>query len=343
MELYEREYFVARILSGYLRHRVDKNLVIKIYSPNVDQVYESEEIYLEEMKTGRKHDLLTEKEMEEWQFKLGTWTTEDETLFEQLPKDLESFKEQLYNNRYKFSQTEQLRKYIQKAKSEYLRLGSKKYAHQTATCEGYAMYCKWNWLIEQCTFFLDGTPYDWKKVSSYDLLSSYKGYAIQENEYRELARNNPWRSYWNLSGKTIQGVFGVCASEASTEQRTIASFAKMYDNVYESTECPEEDVIEDDDMLDGWFVVQTKKREADKKKSQTESVGHGNAQDVFIMADGKEDIDRINSMNDTRAKVVSKQRHRIAEEQGKVKHQDLPDVRRDINMQANQMQSSKKG
>ena len=84
-------------------------------------------------------------------------------------------------------------------------------------------------------------------------------------------------------------------------------------------------------------------REAQKKKSQMDPVGHGDAQDVFVMADGKEDIARIQDMNDMRGKVVSEQRHRVVEKEGRIKHEDLPDVRRDMNMQANQMQAQKKG
>jgi len=342
MELYEREYFVARILSGYLRHKVDKDLTLKIYCPNVEQNYESQEIFNDAMKVGRKNELFTEKQMMDWMRELEVWSDEDEELLEQLPKDLESFKEQLYNNRYKFSQTEQIRKYIKKAEKEYIRLANRKYLYQPNTCEGYALFCKWLWLIEKCTFFLDETPYDWKETSPYDLLADYKSQAIEEAQYRELARNNPWRSYWS-SEKTARGVFGVCAADTTTEQRTIMMFSSMYDSVYESGEAPEDDVIEDDDMLDGWFVVQRKKRESQKKKSQSESVGHGNAQDVYVIADGKEDINRIQNMNDTRGKVVSEQRHKIVEKQGRVKHQELPDVKRDINMQSNQMQSSKKG
>ena len=101
------------------------------------------------------------------------------------------------------------------------------------------------------------------------MLADYKSQAIEEAQYRELARNNPWRSYWS-SEKTARGVFGVCAAETTTEQRTIMMFSSMYDSVYESGEAPEDNVIEDDDMLDGWFLIQKQKREQEKAKSEFE-------------------------------------------------------------------------
>ena len=48
-------------------------------------------------------------------------------------------------------------------------------------------------------------------------------------------------------------------------------------------------------------------------------------------------------MNTLQGKMVAKQRHRVVEEKGKVKHEELPDVKRDIQMQSTQMQAQKKG
>ena len=342
MELYEREYFISRIVSGYFRHKVDEDLILKVYSPNVDQNYEAQEVFSNAMHEAKKNEILTKDEMLDWMIHYDVWNDEKELLLKNLPKELESFKEQLYINRHKFSHTEQIRKYIAKAKKEYVKISNKRHEYDVSTREGYATFCRWNWIIEQCTFFDNGKPYDWKQLNTYDVLTLYKNDVIDEKEYRELAREEPWRSYWGVE-KTIRGVFGVPSVEATIEQKTIALISRMYDNVQESMECPSDDVIEDDDMLDGWFINQRKQRDAEKKTSQGDSVGHAGAQDVYLMADGKEDVERIQDMNDMHAQIVSKQRHDIVEQKGKVSHEDLPDVRRDIQMQANQMQAAKKG
>jgi hypothetical protein len=41
--------------------------------------------------------------------------------------------------------------------------------------------------------------------------------------------------------------------------------------------------------------------------------------------------------------MVSEQRHRVVEKKGKISHEELPDVKRDLQMQSSQMQSQKKG
>ena len=109
----------------------------------------------------------------------------------------------------------------------------------------------------------------------------------------------------------------------------------MYDNIAESPDSPSEDVLEDDDMLDGWLLIQRREREKDKKEKSVESV-IGNqkisgADEVFVAAKSLEDIDRINLLNDMRASIIREQRlGQIKDSDGGVKHQDLADVKQDI-------------
>ena len=184
----------------------------------------------------------------------------------------------------------------------------------------------------------------YQKNSYYDkpVLKFYRKQDIYEEIYRELARTDPFRTTWSLGG-SFQGVFGISTSSATIEQKTISMYSRMYDNVQESMETPASEVIEDDDMLDGWFVVQKRKRDEEKKKSGTADIGHGGAQDVYLMADGKKDIEKIQDMNTLQGKMVSEQRHRVVEKKGKISHEELPDVKRDLQMQSSQMQSQKKG
>ena len=43
--------------------------------------------------------------------------------------------------------------------------------------------------------------------------------------------------------------------------KNIVMWSQLYDNVQESMDAPTKDVIKDDDLLDGWLIVQGKKRE----------------------------------------------------------------------------------
>ena len=44
------------------------------------------------------------------------------------------------------------------------------------------------------------------------------------------------------------------------DQKNILILSRMYDNVQESLDCPADDIMQDDDMLDGWFIHQKNKK-----------------------------------------------------------------------------------
>ena len=48
-------------------------------------------------------------------------------------------------------------------------------------------------------------------------------------DFSELARHDPWRGIWNI-GK--DGCMGIAAADFTEDQKTLTTFAKMYDNAY---------------------------------------------------------------------------------------------------------------
>ncbi|MGB0657638.1 MAG: hypothetical protein ACPGOS_01095, partial [Gammaproteobacteria bacterium] len=70
------------------------------------------------------------------------------------------------------------------------------------------------------------------------------------------------------------------------DQLSLCQFSSMYDNVNESSESPAEDVINDDDCLDGWFIVQKREYEKSKNKKDMEKLlGNSkvaNSQEIFL-------------------------------------------------------------
>ena len=73
--------------------------------------------------------------------------------------------------------------------------------------------------------------------------------------------------------------------------KILCSFSRMYDSVYKNTECPSDDVIQDDDMLDGWFIQQTKEQEERQKEKLSEDklshLKHGNGQELSQYRTGR--------------------------------------------------------
>ena len=155
------------------------------------------------------------------------------------------------------------------------------------------------------------------------------------DEIKTVARSNTWKSYWNI-GKT--SVFSKPVMQLSDEQKSLINYTMMYDNIMEHPEAPEEEVLADEDMLDGWIAYQKDKEKRDKMESSTSGV-HSGASEVFLMANNQNDADTIYAMNDMEANSIIKARQDKVKEKGSVDMTDLPDVQRDIN---EQMMSSRR-
>jgi len=113
----------------------------------------------------------------------------------------------------------------------------------------------------------------------------------------------------------------------------------MYDNVYESPDAPKDEVIADDDCLDGWFIVQ--KRDYEQKKAEYAGEGKvgknskiANSQEVFLMAQTPEEIEEIYSMNNVHARnTIRARQQQIRDAEGQNIHiRDLHDIKMDNQM-----------
>jgi hypothetical protein len=142
------------------------------------------------------------------------------------------------------------------------------------------------------------------------------------------------------AGKKDSSIFGKPSIELSKDQRTLCQFSMMYDNVYESSESPDEDVIKDDDCLDGWFIVQRREYEKNKNKRQMEKLLKNskisNSDEIFLMAKDAHTANKINDMNDVISKGIIKSRDHQIKEKGTLKFTELSDVRQDIATQSHQ-------
>ena len=114
----------------------------------------------------------------------------------------------------------------------------------------------------------------------------------------------------------------------------------MYDNIQESLDCPSDDVINDDDMLDGWFVIQRKKQEKDRAESELESrVGNekiSNSEEVFVMAQTPDDANSINRVNTFQSQMVKKERMEVIQSKGQARDLDFKDQQRKMTQKSNE-------
>jgi hypothetical protein len=219
-----------------------------------------------------------------------------------------------------------------------------KHKYDYATCHGTANYAKWQYIIENCTYYPDGTLYDWTGVSQYRVLNFYYQNRISDEIIREISHNSPWDVIWGASRKTGD-VFDRKGVALTSDQLRLVMWSSMYDNIREAHDCPGDDIIKDDDMLDGWLIIKRREREKENRKHAVENKTSknpriANADEIYQVAKTLKEAQEIDSMNNPHIRALKKQRFNyIRKHGGAVKEQDLPDVRQKKMMAMNRAET----
>ena len=340
MKHYERELFVSRIRSGiyFVEH---EGIKLKIVTPTIEEELEINEAYIKAYEEALEDDFMTEDQSVEWMRSRNLWTDEDEEKTKQLKKDLDTLRVEIFNNRNKPELRERIRKYIRAAEEALNKQSNKKSSFISNTCEGIAMVEKSCEFIKTCTYY-GGDKYDFDRLSVEFVLHLFQEKMLSEKQIRDVARNEPWRSVWMLRDSNSYKLFSNTDRELSVDQKNLLVWSRMYDNIQESMDCPTDDVIEDDDLLDGWFIVQRKKREKEQAEADfdnsTQNEKIKNSGEIFVVASNKQEADKVDMLNDFHGNIVKKQRMaKIKASDGVASDLEFQDVK--INMQAksNQM------
>lgn len=339
MKHYERELFVSRVRSGvyFVEH---DGIKLKIVTPTIEEELEMAEGYNQAYEDALADDFMTEDQTLEWMKSRGLWSDEDEKKIEALKRDIEKLKVGIYENRNRDGAKDQIRKHIRGAEEQLAKQMDKKHSFSSNTCEGVAMLEKSFDFIKTCTYY-GGEKYDFKGLSVEFVLHLFHDKILSEKQTREVARNDPWRTVWMLRDSNSYKLFANEGRELSVDQKNLLVWSRMYDNIQESMDCPDDDVIEDDDLLDGWFIVQRKKRESEKAESDfdnsTKNDKIKNSSEIFMVPSNKKEAEKIEALNDPTAKMIKKQRIAITKQQGEVGAAEFPDAQLDMRMQSNQM------
>jgi hypothetical protein len=277
--------------------------------------------------------------------KIGVWSEAEQKELDKLPKDIEGLKVDLYNAFFQFKRRDNIRKALSNLKFKESELIQKREKLRYTTCEGYALSCKNKYLICVCAKRIDNSSFflDYDQVSSSELdllVQQFYEQRIDDDTIRELSKGEPWKSMW-AAGKHEGSIFGQPSSLLTQEQKMIVIWSRIYDSVYENSDCPPEEVVDDNDCLDGWMIFQAKKRENDRKSEHGYKPGDkfNKADEVFIMVENEDDISRVESMNSPTA-IFRKQQRKAAlvAAGGKIAEEFMPDSQQTMRQQLMQMQ-----
>jgi hypothetical protein len=316
------------------------NRVIYIYNPTIDQIYEAEELYNDVLNDARFLGVLSEPELLEWMNKYGYWTDKQEDQLSLIPNIITRLKIELWNayENYHSKRMKQIRNQLAKNRAIFNRLIIVRHRYDMYTDTGVAAMSKMDYMVlntSKCgQRSLDDQDDAWMLPF---LVDQYVKQQPTEHDLRRLARSEAWRALWSV-GKSESGVIGAPSACLNEPQKALIGWSKLYDSVHESMDCPPEEVFDDDDLLDGWLIVENKKQDDERKQKAgrkfDKKLDKPGMQEVFVPVDSPEDAKRIDEMNDAQARVVKRQRMELIAKHGVVPEEKMPDSQQVMRQQA---------
>lgn len=357
MEQARRELLVARVVSGVVRLRVHnefgREVVVVVRNPSREQRYFAQEVYQETLEESRLDGAYTEESLLDFLLEQGQWDDAREAMLRQVEKDIEEFKTKLLGLTFRTYEKKKARLALAAAKEKQRELLGQRHSYDHLTAEGAAAMARARYLVACSLCDARGRPILpedalWGNPAaercSVVLENSFEAYLasrLDDAEFRELARTEPWTTLWSARGAAAS-VFGVAAADLTDEQVRLQVWSQLYENIAGHPEAPPQEVLEDDDLCDGWLILQRRERDKRQKEVKADEVGSERvrgSEEVFIVADTAEDARRIYEMNDDGSRTVLRQREAQIQKKGAVQHADLADVRAYCQMEATRLRA----
>lgn len=347
MDYQLREYYVARICSGFIKLKVRHHdgSYLLFHKPTLDQKYYAEEIYVNVYNEALSQNNWMDDELENFMYSAGLWSSEKETKLKTLEENLNKLKTRSLTMTFKSDELKKVKEAIKVTKHEIKKLEDEKSSLNFLSCSGVASIARSKYLIG-CSLFYNrrervfkSNKQFWRSDSTLlqDAMQEYLAKRLHEPVYRELARTEPWRNIWSLRD-CEKALFNVPVVDYTDEQRSLAMWTRFYDNIFEHPERPTTSVINDDDLMDGWVILQREKADkSENLKSADDLIKNDkvrNSQEVYLVAGSESDAKRIEDLNDDVAKSIKKSRMKKLFEEGTVNELDMPDTKRRLRAEA---------
>jgi hypothetical protein len=195
----------------------------------------------------------------------------------------------------------------------------------------YALSIKNEFIIRNCIYDKNNTlvfnpeydECDHKKLHIF--IKEIVEQSIGVKDIRSLARSDIWRSY-AASCQIEKDLFNT-----TDDYKYLINLYKMYDNARQHPEAPSEDIINDDDALDGWFIFHNRKAANEKKKNSVLSkVGPKLGQHNFIFTNNEDEAKAIIDSNSPKEKMFAEQVIQYAQSNPGKSWNEIPIVKQEI-------------
>lgn len=332
---YKLNYKLYSILNGYY-YIVVNDKKYKVIYPSLEVKYRGEELYVEIMEDSKYDtEYLDNNQVDNILRYQKIWNNDMQERLDSCIKIIEQYKMELYKEYFNGEKRDQIRKILDGVRNSMQELSEIKHSMDYLKLEFFASSMKNQYIISQRILNLDGSRVfdeDYRSLDSRELskfLKPIEEKTVTAKDLRDIVKGDTWSAY------TVQDkIFGP-SIDLNDDQRNLLALQRMYNNVRQHPECPSDEIINDDDALDGWFLFQKDKQKKDKIKNSLLSKVRGKIKDhssVFIFTQDEEERKAIWDMNNIEGKRTLKSIEKTMEErQGeRIAWQDIPIVKQQI-------------
>lgn len=342
------EELVYRIINGYYYLTIDDK-VYKIVCPSLAIKQQAHNIYLSIIYSNKFDDSswIRKAEAETILQQNQLWNNDKEEQLKILNNRLEDMKIELYLKFLDPTMKKKIKASLETGKNKIQDMINIKNSMDHLTLEHYAEGLKNEHIILNTVYdtnenLIFGDSVDTTFFES--IVVAINKCSIGMETLRAVARHDLWKSYWDAAKEQV---FPLPAYNWTDEQRLLINLSKMYDSVKEHPECPEDDVIADDDALDGWMLFHRRKIEKERKKTKLmDSVGgkYKNANEIFIVTNSAEEAKEIYNLNDPESMAAINHMKTLAKNSDTpIQWADLPHVKAELQNKLKQQKTLPKG
>lgn len=345
MNVAAKDRLIARISWGYVKAEVrtiDKGLVsLLLRPPTSREQAQAAMIYSTECECAAICGLPTETELLSNLILMEQWSLEKEQEIDGLQKDIHTIRRGLLDFIFNTTKLEKARSMLRSAERALIERLDKKHTILQNTKEAHAELCQQRYLIGQITEKENGDRL-WLTQNEFDDCSDnylitqlceafFHKSRITVTLIRELARSQQWRIYWEIA-KNTNDLFDCSVMSWSLNQRELAYWSTIYDSVYSAFERPSKIIIDDDDLLDSWFIRQGEKIDSKTQKGMATQPNKSGRNEEFIMAD-QDGAKRIYDMNDPSTRANIRARQKLLAKRGSIREEEMPDSQMEMRRQ----------
>lgn len=340
--------YLSRILSGFYLFFF-QNEKYKLIYPNISIKYEAELYAQQEYDNNKFNDWIHDDTIVDSLVSMGIWTYNGDDNLKGLEKQIEDLKVDLYKNVLNPNKIKSTRRTLLNTKKAYSRQYDVRHSLDHLTPSGYSQVLKNHYILAHSIYdshnkliFEDLENIDYEFFNKLSMIINEN--TIDINTYRNIARSDLWKNYWSANNANL---FDQSTVNWTDEQKTLVVLTKMYDNAYQHPECPADNIIEDDDMFDGWMIHQRRESERQRNKSRTEKMLEGKklnkAGEIFLVANSQEEANNIYDLNEGTGKHIIKERNSvILASEAPIDAGSLPDTQRELTNQMNEQLKNRK-